>query len=246
MSVFISGASSGFGMACARAFAAVGQDLVLVARRKDRLDALAKELSGASVSVYELDVRDRRAVEAWASREKSVLEGIEVIVNNAGLARGLSTLQEGNVDDWEAMIDTNLKGLLYVTRALLPGLIARGRGHVVNMGSTAGHWAYPSGNVYCATKHAVRALSECLRMDLHGTGVRVTEIAPGMAETEFSEVRLGDAAKARAVYAGMKPLTAEDVAEAVVWCVGRPAHVNVQELVLFPTDQSSVTMVTQR
>jgi len=245
MSVFISGASSGFGEACARVFAQAKRDLILVARRKGRLQALAAELKrvhGIQVSAYELDVRDRKAVDELVSAERNLFQKVDVLINNAGLAKGLSPIQSGNVDHWDQMIDTNIKGLLYVTRTLLPFLIDN-RGHVVNIGSTAGHWAYPSGNVYCATKFAVHALSEAMRMDLHGTGVRVTEISPGMAETEFSLVRLDDAEKARAVYAGMTPLSASDVAEAVLWSIQRPRHVNIQQMILFPTDQSSVTLV---
>ncbi|OFZ19884.1 MAG: NAD(P)-dependent oxidoreductase [Bdellovibrionales bacterium GWB1_55_8] len=250
MSVFISGASSGIGAACARAFGAAGKELVLVARRKDRVQALARDVAkahGVQVHAFQLDVRDRKAVESFIEEHAGLLSAVEVLVNNAGLAAGLSAIQAGNVDEWERMIDTNLKGLLYVSRGLLPKLIEKsargGNCHVVNIGSVAGRWTYPNGNVYCATKFGVRALSESMRLDLHGTGIRVTEIAPGMAETEFSEVRLGDKEKAKAVYAGMRPLSAEDVAETVLWCVGRPKHVNIQELVVFPTDQSSVTLV---
>ena len=211
MSVFISGASSGIGEACARNFAANGKDLVLVARRKDRLEKLSTELRerhGIHVHTFELDVRSRKAVEGFIAGNQAVLNTIEVLVNNAGLAAGLSPIQTGNIDDWERMIDTNVKGLLYVSRGLLPLMIKRAAEgvscHVVNIGSVAGYWVYPNGNVYCATKFAVKALSEGMRVDLHGTGIRVTEIAPGMAETEFSLVRLGDAEKAKAVYTGIK------------------------------------------
>jgi NADP-dependent 3-hydroxy acid dehydrogenase YdfG len=169
-----------------------------------------------------------------------VFNSVDVLINNAGLAKGLSSLQEGNPEDWDAVVDTNIKGLLYVTRAILPKMIAQGRGHVVNIGSVAGHWVYEKGNVYCASKFAVRALTEGLRFDLAGTGIRVTEISPGMVETEFSEVRYGDREKGKAVYAGRKPLSALDIAETILWCVQRPAHVDIQEVVIYPTEQASV------
>jgi 3-hydroxy acid dehydrogenase/malonic semialdehyde reductase len=247
MSVFITGASSGIGEACARAFAAAKYDLVLAARRDEKLQALAQELSSkhrVQVDTFKLDVRSRKAVQELVDGHPRVFGGVDVLINNAGLARGADPLQEGNPEDWDAMIDTNVKGLLYVTRALLPGMIQRGSGHVVNMGSVAGQWVYPKGNVYCATKFAVRALTEGLRQDVHGTGIRVTEISPGMVETDFSRVRFsGDESKAKAVYAGTEPLAAADIAETILWCVQRPKRVNIQELVIFPTAQSAVGMV---
>jgi len=252
MTVFISGASSGIGEACARAFAESGKDLILVARRKDRLEKLASELKkthGVSISVFQLDVRSRKVVEAFCETHAKELAAVRVLINNAGLAAGLAPIQSGDVDDWDQMMDTNVKGLLYVTKGMLPHLIAQakagglGSAHIINIGSVAGHWVYPNGNVYCASKYAVKALNEGMRVDLHGTGVRVTEIAPGMVETEFSEVRLKDKTKAKAVYTGMQPLSGKDIAEAVRWCVERPAHVNVQQLVVFPTAQSSVGLV---
>lgn len=243
----ITGASSGIGAATARALAARGLDLLLIARRADRLAAMREALRAefkVDVKIEALDVRDaesvRRLVEAGA------LDGVDVLVNNAGLARGVEKVQDGRLADWDAMIDTNIKGLLYLSRAALPGMIAAKRGHVVNIGSVAGRWVYPGGAVYCATKFAVRALSEGMRMDLLGTPVRVTNIEPGMVETEFSEVRLGDVAQAKAVYEGMTPLTAVDIADAVVWCLAAPAHVNVQELVVFPTAQAAVGQVQRR
>jgi 3-hydroxy acid dehydrogenase / malonic semialdehyde reductase len=247
--ILITGASSGIGEACARRFARGGRNLILVARRHDRLRALARELKRrhrVEVEIAPLDVRDRRAVERFFSRRRRALAETRVLVNNAGGAHGLASLQDGSIDDWETMIDTNVKGLLYFTRLLVPSMIARGSGHVVNIGSVAGRWVYPKGNVYCAAKFAVRAITEGLRMDLSGTGLRVTEIDPGMVETEFSLVRLKDSAKAKAVYAGMTPLTGEDVAEAVWWAVSRPRHVNIQELVLYPTDQASPTVVARK
>jgi NADP-dependent 3-hydroxy acid dehydrogenase YdfG len=247
--ILITGASSGIGEAVARRFAQAGRALLLVARREARLRALAEELRarpGVEVVTAAVDVSDRQAVEGFAVRHAAELARVEVLVNNAGLARGIEPIQSGDPAGWDEMIDTNVKGLLYVTRAVLPALIARGRGHVVNLGSVAGSWSYPKGNVYSATKFAVRGLTESLRLDLHGSGVRVTEIAPGMVETEFSEVRLGDAARAKAVYAGMTPLTADDVADAVQWAVERPARVNIQAIVIYPTDQASTTLVHRR
>jgi 3-hydroxy acid dehydrogenase/malonic semialdehyde reductase len=239
----ITGASSGIGRAIALALAKKGVNLVLVARREDRLTQLKAEIgSSVRVDTKALDIRERESVIRFAES----LVGVEVLINNAGLAKGIDRVQEARVEDWDSMIDTNVKGLLYFTRALLPSMIQAGSGHIVNLGSVAGRWVYPGGAVYCASKFAVSALSEGLRMDLLGTGVRVTNIEPGMVETEFSEVRLGDKERAKSVYRGMKPLTAEDVAESVLWCLERPAHVNVQELVLFPTDQAAVQQVYRR
>jgi serine 3-dehydrogenase len=247
--ILITGASSGIGAACARAFAQEKRGLVLVARRLERLEELKREIQArwaVEVEVFALDVGDREAVERFARERAELLGRVTTLVNNAGLAKGMGSIDRGDPADWDEMIDTNIKGLLYLTRAILPRLRERGDGHVINLGSVAGHWVYPNGNVYCATKHAVRALTEGLRMDLNGTGVRVTEISPGMVETEFSQVRLGDAERAKAVYAGMIPLTPEDIAESIVWCANRPARVNIQELVIYPTDQASPTLVTRR
>lgn len=244
--ILITGASSGIGEACAHAYAAQGHSLILVARRNDRLQAVAREISARySTQSYSfaLDVTDRAEVETFFKTHKELLGRVEILVNNAGLARGLDPIQSGNLDDWETMIDTNIKGLLYFTHGILPFMLEKNRGHIVNLGSVAGRWTYPKGNIYSATKFAVRALSESLRMDLNGTPIRVTEIAPGMVETEFSEVRLRDPQKAKAVYAGMTPLSAQDVAEAVVWSTSRPAHVNIQEIVLYPVDQASPMLV---
>ncbi len=244
MSVFISGASSGIGEACARSFAAAHKDLVLVARREARLQELAHELQaqyGVKVHTFGLDVRDRVKIEALAATHAEIFEAVDVLVNNAGLAKGRDVIQNGKPEDWDLMIDTNLKGLLYVTRVFLPSMIKKKRGHIVNIGSVAGQWVYQSGNVYCASKFGVKALSESLRYDLHGSGIRVTEVSPGMVKTEFSQVRFeGDQEKADAVYAGKTPLTAQDIADTVLWCVQRPAHVNIQEVVIFPTEQPSV------
>ncbi len=247
--ILITGASSGIGEACAKLFAEQHRSLILVARRRERLESLTQELSkkhGVEIIALELDVSDRKAVENFSNRYSDLLDRVDILVNNAGLAQGMDFLQDAQLDDWDQMIDTNLKGLLYVTHALLPRMKARGRGHIVNLGSVAGHSVYPKGGVYCATKHAVRALTEALRLDLSGSGLRVTEISPGMVETEFSQVRLGDAQKAKAVYSGMTPLTARDIAESIAWCVNRPSHVNIQELVIYPTDQASPTLVSRK
>jgi 3-hydroxy acid dehydrogenase / malonic semialdehyde reductase len=236
--VFITGASSGFGAAIARRFAADGARVILAARRVDRLTALAADLP-APAHVVPLDVRDRAAVERAVAGLPDELAAVTVLVNNAGGAFGLEPAPEADLDDWDAMVDTNCKGVMYVTRAVLPGMVARDRGHVINLGSVAGTYPYPGGNVYGATKAFVEQLSLNLRADLAGKRVRVTNIEPGMAETEFSRVRFkGDEARARAVYQGFPPLTSEDVAEAVHWCATLPEHVNVNRLELMSVMQS--------
>ncbi|NES94868.1 MAG: SDR family oxidoreductase [Desertifilum sp. SIO1I2] len=243
----ITGASSGIGAACARVFAQAGAKLILTARRQERLESLARSLmQDFSCQLYSLalDVRDRTSVEQSLSGLPSQWSEIDILVNNAGLSRGLNKLHEGDILDWEEMIDTNVKGLLYVTRTLVPGMIQRQRGHIVNIGSIAGHQTYPGGNVYCATKAAVKALSEGLKQDLLGTPVRVSSVDPGLVETEFSEVRFhGDTERAKTVYQGLTPLTAQDVAEVVLFCVTRPAHVNISDVILVPTDQATTTLV---
>ena len=248
--VFITGASSGIGEACARAFAREGARLVLAARRAGRLSALARELGAqgaVDVHVGGLDVRDRAAVAAFVTSLEGPWGEIDVLINNAGLARGLAPLQEGAIDDWEEMLDTNVKGLLYVTREVLPGMVARGRGHVINIGSIAGHETYAGGSVYCASKHAVAAINRALAIDLLGTGVRTSSVDPGMVQTSFSSVRFrGDEARAAAVYRGLDPLTPDDVAEAVVFCATRPRHANVRELILMPSAQASSVHVARR
>lgn len=244
---FVTGATAGIGLATSRAFARAGYDLVALARREDRLEALEAELRplGGAVHSIPIDLRDARSLRLHAEAHADLFERVDVLVNNAGLARGTEPLQEGDPDEWDEVIDTNVKALLRLTRAIVPHMVKRGRGHVVNLGSTAGHWVYPGGAVYCASKHAVRAITEGLRMDVHGSGVRVTEISPGLVGgTEFSDVRFrGDHERARKVYEGVQPLTPEDVAETILWCVERPAHVNIQEIVLMPVAQASVTMV---
>lgn len=239
--VLITGASSGIGSATARVFAQAGAKLILTARRQDRLEQLADELGkfASSTHLLSLDVRDAIAVESAISNLSADWSSIDVLINNAGLSRGLEKLQAGSIQDWEEMIDTNIKGLLYLTRAIVPGMISRGRGHVVNLGSTAGHQTYPNGNVYCATKAAVRVISEGLKQDLLGTPVRVSSVDPGLVETEFSQVRFrGDTERAKKVYQGLTPLTPTDVADVIFFCVTRPPHVNISEVLLMPTDQA--------
>ncbi len=245
--VCITGASSGIGSACAEEFARAGASLLLVARRKERLDAVAARLKSefnTPVHTIELDVRDRKKVELVFSSLNSDWQQIEILLNNAGLSRGLSKLHEGSVQDWEEMIDTNVKGLLYVSRSVLPGMVSRNRGHVINIGSISGHQTYPGGNVYSASKFAVVGLTRSLKMDLLGTPIRVSSVEPGLVRTEFSEVRFrGDRDRAETVYQGYKPLEPSDIAEIVLFCATRPAHVNLLEVVVLPTDQASATMV---
>ncbi len=236
--VFVTGASSGFGAAVARRFAADGARVIASARRVERLEGLTSEF-GARILPLALDVRDRPAVAAAVAGLPAEFEAVDLLVNNAGLALGLNPAQDADLDDWDQMIDTNCKGLVYCTRAILPGMVARGRGHVINLGSVAGTYPYPGGNVYGGTKAFVHEFSLNLRSDLHGTGVRVTCVEPGMADTEFSLVRFaGDQGKADNVYAGMQPLTADDIAESIHWAATLPQHVNVNTIELMPTAQS--------
>jgi NADP-dependent 3-hydroxy acid dehydrogenase YdfG len=243
--VFITGASSGIGKACAEAFAAAGARLILCARRMERLKEMASQLNGDTY-MFELDVRDQKAVQTKLSTLPEKWRDIDILINNAGLARGLSKLHEGLLSDWEEMIDTNVKGLLYVSREIIPGMVKRKRGDIVNIGSIAGHEVYPNGNVYCATKHAVDALTRGLRIDLVDTNIRVSTVDPGLVETEFSLVRFhGDAERASDVYQGMKPLTGADIADTVLYCVSRPEHVQIAEIIIFPTAQKSSTVVSR-
>ena len=245
--VLITGASAGIGMSCANLFAEVGAKLILAARRRSRLEQLGAELKekfNSEIYLLPLDVRDRAAVESSLSSLPEAWASVDILVNNAGLSRGLDKLYQGSIEDWEEMIDANVKGLLYVTRNIVPGMVQRGRGHVVNIGSIAGRAAYPGGNVYCASKAAVRAISEGLKQDLLGTSVRVTEIQPGLVETEFSLVRFhGDAQRAEKVYDDLTPLTPDDIADVVFFAVTRSPHVNISEVLLVPTDQANATLV---
>jgi 3-hydroxy acid dehydrogenase / malonic semialdehyde reductase len=238
--VFITGASSGFGAAAARRFAARGDRVIAAARRTDRLSALADELGPGVLLPVTLDVRDRASVERVVKTLPPDFAEVDILVNNAGLALGLEPAQEADVDQWEQMIETNCTGLVYMTRALLPQMVARRSGHIVNLGSIAGTYPYPGGNVYGATKAFVHQFSLNLRSDLHGTGVRVTSVEPGLSGgTEFSEVRFGgDRERAAAVYAGTQPLTADDVAAAIEWATSQPPHVNVNVIELMATAQS--------
>lgn len=245
--VFITGASSGIGQACATLFAEKGAKLLLCARRKDRLLEIKTQLEhehNTHIHIFELDVQNREQVTKSINALPKEWQDIDILVNNAGLAAGLSTVQEGDVNDWEAMIDTNVKGLLYITRAVLPLMIKRNLGHVINLGSIAGHQIYPKGAVYCATKHAVKAISQGLRMDLLGTKIRVSSIDPGAVETDFSLVRFkGDKQRAADVYQGMTPLSARDIADAICYCASCPPHVNISEMLIMPTDQAAASMV---
>lgn len=237
---FITGASAGFGAACARTFATEGNRLILTARRVDPLLKLQAELAaGAEVHIIPLDVRDREAVQGAIESLPERFRNIDVLLNNAGLALGLEPAHQVDLDDWDTMVDTNIKGLMYCTRFILPGMVARNRGHIVNISSTAGAWPYAGGNVYGGTKAFVTQFSRNLRCDLHGTRVRVSCIQPGMAETEFSQVRFkGNDKQAAGVYQGTEPLTAEDIAETVRWVTNQPPHVNVNTIELMSIDQS--------
>jgi len=244
--VFITGASSGIGKACAEQFAMLGTNLIIAARREERLKDLASELSSKypiSCTPFRLDVRNAEEVEALFKRlEKEQIE-IDILVNDAGLALASDKIQDGKLENWDTMIDTNIKGLLYVTKAVLPFMLKKNQGHIINIGSVAGHGCYTTGNVYCATKYAVRALSKSMRLDLIGTAIRVSEIDPGAVETEFSEVRWKDKEKAKQFYQGFQPLVADDIADAVVYCATRPPHVNISELVIFPQAQAALTEI---
>ncbi len=243
----ITGATSGIGKSTATLFAKHGMDLIITGRREDRLVAFKTELeANYKVNVHTLcfDVRHQKETEAAITNLPQTFKAIDVLVNNAGLAAGLSSIQNGDIDHWERMIDTNVKGLLYVTKAVAPLMIARNKGHIINIGSIAGKEVYPNGNVYCATKHAVDALNKGMRMDLLPHHIKVTAINPGMAETEFSVVRFdGDEERAKKVYEGMTPLNPDDIAEAVYWAATRPAHVNINDMIIMPASQAAATQV---
>jgi 3-hydroxy acid dehydrogenase / malonic semialdehyde reductase len=244
--VFLTGASSGIGEATAYAFAAEGARLVLCARRKDKVDAVAQQAlqKGAqAVHTFELDVRNQAAVAAAVAALPTEWAAIDILVNNAGLSRGLDKLYQGHIEDWDEMIDTNVKGLLYVTRAVVPGMAERNSGHILNLGSTAGELPYPNGAVYCASKAAEKSINDGLRQDLLGTPLRVTSIDPGMVETDFSKVRFhGDETRAAKVYQGVIPLTPDDVADAIVWAASRPAHVNIAHVLMTSITQANSLM----
>jgi NADP-dependent 3-hydroxy acid dehydrogenase YdfG len=237
MKILITGASSGIGAACAKKFADNGHSLILVARRADRLASMKSTYKHCEIFVQ--DICDLSSLEKTIKENKKLFEGVDVVINNAGLALGLNKFQDAKIEELETMIDTNFKGLVFISKLILPFFIAKNSGHIINLGSVAARWNYPQGHIYCATKSAVHTLTTSMRYDLLGTNIRVSEISPGMVETEFSEVRLGDKDKAKKVYAGMKPLSPEDVAESIYWMSQQPAHVNIQELVIYPTAQAA-------
>ena len=248
--VFVTGASAGIGAATAMEFARHGAKLLLCARRLERLQAMESELrdaGAADVFNMEIDVRSREAVEAALSKLPEAWRSIDVLVNNAGLSRGLTKFYQDDIENWEEMIDTNVKGLLYVTRAIVPGMVQRNHGHVINLGSIAGHAAYANGGVYCASKAAERFITDGLRIDVNGTAVRVTSIDPGMVETDFSKVRFrGDEERAAKTYQNVDPLQPEDVADAIVWAATRPLHVCIQTVLLTPVAQANAFVLTRR
>jgi NADP-dependent 3-hydroxy acid dehydrogenase YdfG len=245
--VFVTGASSGIGKSCAYAFAAEGAHLLIAARRKPLLDDIAQDIAaryGIRVHAIQLDVRDARAVFGAVEALPEEWKAVDILVNNAGVPRGLEKLHTGRREDWDEMIDTNIKGLLHVSRAVIPGMVERRSGHIINIGSIAGHEAYPNGAVYNATKFAVDAITKSLRMDLVDTPLRVSTVDPGLVKTNFSLVRFrGDAERAERVYADIEALTGDDVAEAVLFCATRPAHVSVNQIVITPTAQASALVV---
>jgi len=244
--VFITGATSGIGKSCAYAFAKEGANLIINARRKNLIDEISEDIRkkfGVKVYGSKLDVRNRSEVEETIKNLPYEWKNIDILINNAGLAKGFNKFYEDDIQNWEEMIDTNIKGLLYVTRSIIPGMIERKSGHIIMIGSIAGHSAYPKGAVYCATKHAVDAITNSLRMDTIDTGILVSTIDPGLVETNFSNVRFGDKEKAKNMYKGLKPLTGDDVADAVVFCASRPSHVNIAEITMLAARQATATIV---
>jgi 3-hydroxy acid dehydrogenase/malonic semialdehyde reductase len=241
--VLITGASAGIGEACAKLLSGQGAKLILTARRIERLTQLKKSLNNSEVHCIQLDVSDATSVNDVIKNLPESWQAIDVLINNAGLAAGLETVAEANVEQFDAMIDTNIKGLLYMTRAILPCMIERQAGHIINLASIAGHVVYPKGVVYCATKHAVHAITQGLRQETHGKNIRLTDISPGAVETEFSLVRLGDAEKAAKVYEGYQPLTPNDIADTILYALTRPLHVNIDEIILTPTAQLVATKI---
>jgi len=248
--ILVTGATSGFGRAIAKRFAKNGYTVCITGRREDRLEALKTELEqayGAKIIALNFDIRDKQQVITAIDALKTQIDRLDVLVNNAGLASGLSTIDEGDTDDWDAMIDTNIKGLLYTTRIISNLMIKNGKGHIINIGSVAGKEVYANGNVYCATKHAVDALNKGMRIDLLAHNIKVTAINPGMVETEFSIVRFdGDEERAKKVYMGLQALKPEDIAETIFWVANRPAHVNINDIIIMPTAQASATNVNRK
>jgi 3-hydroxy acid dehydrogenase/malonic semialdehyde reductase len=248
ITALITGATAGIGAACARRFALHGARLILIGRRAHRLESLAQELCNfVPIHVLELDIRDRSAVQQRLAELPADFSGVDVLVNNAGVALGLDPAQRGDLDDWMATVETNIMGLLYCTHAVLPGMVARNKGHIINMGSVAGSYPYPGGNVYCGTKAFIHQFSLALRADLLGTKVHVTCIEPGKVQSELAHVRFkGNAAQAEAVYADTDPMTPDDIAEVIHWCVTRPAHANINSIELMPVDQAFSPLAVHR
>jgi serine 3-dehydrogenase len=248
--LLITGASSGIGKACAEIFAEAGANIILLSRRKQRIEELAIQLKkNFKINTFclQCDVRILKDIEKTISSLPDEWKAIDILINNAGLSRGLEKIQEGKFEKWDEMIDTNVKGLLYITRFVLPQMIEKKSGMVINIGSIAGLEVYPGGNVYCASKSAVRTISHSMQIDLNGTGVRITNIDPGMVETEFSVVRFnGDSERASQVYKGFTPLTPRDVAEVAFFCATRPAHVSIHDVLIMPADQASTTLVNRK
>ena len=248
--VFITGASAGIGHACAKSFAREGTKLLLAARRIERLQVMEpelKELGATGVHSFQLDVRNWEDVSSSIDNLPESFKAVDILVNNAGLSRGLDKVYNGDLQDWEEMIDTNIKGVLYVTRKVAPGMVERGSGHIINIGSIAGSETYPGGNVYCTTKFGVRGLTMGMRIDMLGTGVRVSSVDPGLVNTEFGTVRFhGDKTRADSVYNGMTPLSGDDVAETVLFVATRPPHVTINFLNVMPTDQAGVAFVHRK
>lgn len=246
--VFITGATSGIGRACAEIFAKNNYNLIICGRREERLLQLKKSLAQMTAVIHLVfDVRDNKAVQAQISSLPKEFQQIDILINNAGNAHGLDTIDEGKPEDWDAMIDINVKGLLYVSKAIIPGMVQRKEGHIINIGSVAGKEVYPKGNVYCASKFAVHAISESMRIDLNEQGIKVSEIKPGAVNTEFSKVRFkGDQAKADKVYEGFQPLMASDIADIIYFVASRPAHVNLADTLILPTAQASASIINRQ
>lgn len=248
--VFITGASSGIGKACAEAFAQHGANLILTARRFSIIKKLSQSLKKKhkiKTFIAQLDVRNKEEVKKIVSSLPKEWKKIDILINNAGLARGFSDIDEGEIEDWDEMIDTNVKGLLYVSREILPLMVKRKKGHIINIGSIAGHFVYPKGNVYNASKFAVNAITRGMRFDLYEKEIKISTVDPGMVETDFSKVRFrGNKKRAKKVYEGMKPLTAEDIADAVLYCATRPPHINIDEIMMTPTAQASAIHIKRK